>query len=103
MSDLTETWAALERYQPYADKAGHGESWKRMTTERKVGAIEAAASEAAWSAAGEGVKDVWATACAYVAVDKADKAVWAETDPEEAERFANLAIEYINKAMEVQP
>ena len=31
---LAEMWAALEEYQPLADRDGHGESWKRMCKER---------------------------------------------------------------------
>ena len=57
MSDPNEMWAALEAYQPYADAAGHGKSWKRMTTERTE-----AAADAAWNAAPPGVARaaVWA-------------------------------------------
>lgn len=40
--NMKEMWNALEQYQPYADKAGNGESWKRMTTERTVDAVELA-------------------------------------------------------------
>jgi hypothetical protein len=104
VSDLTEMWAALERYQPYADKAGHGESWKRMTTERT-----AEAAWAAWGAAG-GVADLAqysnyedAADAAYDAAWKAWAALAPETARVEAKYSAARAIEFINKAMEVQP
>ena len=63
MTDLNEMWAALEQYQPYADKAGHGESWKRMTTERTSEAAEAALwyarSVRAGSAAADAANVMW--------------------------------------------
>ncbi|MFO0203511.1 MAG: hypothetical protein ACK528_10315 [Alphaproteobacteria bacterium] len=100
MSDLTEMWTALEQYQSRADANGHGESWKRMTTERTVDAVELAwfaltevAGSSAWSAS-------WAAAAE--AADAADDAVWAATEQAEAEQHATRAIEYINKAMETQ-
>lgn len=83
---MTEMWTALEQYQPYADKNGHGESWKRMTTERTAMAIVGAA----WG------PDTGSDAAA--AADEAYAAVaWVEAD---VERHAATAIEYINKAME---
>jgi hypothetical protein len=51
MTNLTQMWAALARYQPYADKDGHGESWRVMCSERTTEAAAAAAVEAAaWAA-----------------------------------------------------
>ena len=86
MSDLTEMWAALERYQPYADKAGHGDSWRRMTTERTA--------DATWIAwAGASKKDGRA---AKTAMD-----VWSAIV--ESEHKATRITEHINHAMEVQP
>ena len=87
MNDLTEMWAALERYQPRADETFRGESWKRMTTERT--------KEAA----------IWARPRDCFAATAAWAAAWAleATDTADAERIAAEAIEYINKAMEVQP
>ena len=52
MSDLNEMWTALEQYQPHADAAGHGASWRRMTTERTPAAAYAARA-AMWSAEAE--------------------------------------------------
>lgn len=91
MSDLNEMWAALERYQPYADKKGHGESWKRMTQKRT--------KDAAWTA----IVTMWASPTSRLARN----AVWAARaalhPAEDSERFAAQAIELINEAMEVQP
>ena len=50
MTDLNEMWQELERYQPFADKRGFGETWKRMTTERTKKAAWAAWAAAASSA-----------------------------------------------------
>ena len=47
MTDLNEMWQELERYQPFADKRGFGEAWKRMCEERT--------EKAAYAAAGGGV------------------------------------------------
>lgn len=40
--DLNAMWAALARYQPYADQDGHGDSWRRMCSERTIDAVDAA-------------------------------------------------------------
>jgi hypothetical protein len=45
MTDLTEMWEALARYQPYADRHGFGAEWLRMTTKR----TKDAALDAAWA------------------------------------------------------
>jgi hypothetical protein len=50
--DLSAMWAALEKYQPYADADGHGETWRRMCSERTEEAAAAAVeaeSAAYWS------------------------------------------------------
>jgi hypothetical protein len=54
---LAEMWAALEEYQPFANRDGHGESWRIMCEERTQAAASNAAHaarefsrEAAWSA-----------------------------------------------------
>jgi chromosome segregation ATPase len=59
---LAEMWAALEEYQPFANRDGHGESWAKMCRERTEGAASAAAADAAWAAA-------WAAARAADSVD----------------------------------
>jgi hypothetical protein len=64
MTDLNAMWAALEKYQPYADADGHGESW-RVMCERRT----AEAAEAAWGEAG--VNAEWAAAWAALAAAKA--------------------------------
>ncbi len=35
---LAEMWAALEEYQPFANRDGHGESWAKMCRERTANA-----------------------------------------------------------------
>ena len=48
---LAEMWAALAEYQPQADRDGHGESWRRMCSERTEAAALAASRVATWVAA----------------------------------------------------
>lgn len=56
---LAEMWRELAEYQPQADRDGHGESWKRMCSERTGAAAEEAANcvrewsawDAAWAVA----------------------------------------------------
>ena len=98
MSDLTEMWAALERYQPYADKDGHGASWKRMTTERTAEAAKSAA-DAAWEDAWNAGHSVWDAV--FLAAMLAVRAVGSAEA--ERERFASLVIEHIKNAVEVRP
>jgi hypothetical protein len=50
---LAEMWRELSEYQPFADRDGHGESWRRMCRERTEDAARAAMEDdAARSAAG---------------------------------------------------
>ena len=42
MTDLEPMWAALAKYQPYADADGHGNSWRKMCSERTSDAADAA-------------------------------------------------------------
>lgn len=51
MTDLNEMWEALAQYQPYADKRGFGDEWRRMTTKRTVSAAVVAldAADAGWA------------------------------------------------------
>jgi hypothetical protein len=58
---LAEMWAALEEYQPMADRDGHGESWAKMCRQRTEGAALAAASA---SAAASAADAAWAAAWA---------------------------------------
>jgi len=100
VSDLTEMWAALERYQPYADKAGHGETWKRMTTERTEDAVYAAAMARGaiigwWKNGKCGVQEALWNAEVAAAV--------GNVAARDAKHHAARAIEEINRAMEVQP
>lgn len=89
MSDLNKMWAALEAYQPRADKAGYGDSWLKMTQERTTMAA------------------LYAWACASSNASKAaSSAAWAveATDMNQAERYAARVIECIDRAMqEVKP
>ena len=95
MSDLTEMWAALERYQPYADKAGHGDSWRRMMQEWTPEAADAA-MDAAWGATRSTVVPSALATVAMALSRKKSKNRWDR-------QYAKDAIERINKAMEVQP
>ena len=105
MTDLTEMWAALEAYQPRADKAGHGESWKRMTTERTSEAADAAqqfaeeAADAVWDSGNNAATDLAADAA-----HMADGAIlWAEMNEiKTAKHFTVRAIECIDKAIVIQ-
>ena len=98
MSDLDKMWAALEAYQPHADAAGHGESWKRMTTERTAEAAKSAA-DGAWEDAWNAEFPMWEAA--FLAAMFAARAVGSvEAEPE---RFAGLAIDRIKKVVGVKP
>jgi hypothetical protein len=46
---LAEMWRELAEYQPFADRDGHGESWRRMCAERTEDAAEIA-QDNAWVA-----------------------------------------------------
>ncbi len=48
---LAEMWRELEAYQEQADRDGHGESWRRMCSERTEAAALAASRVATWVAA----------------------------------------------------
>jgi hypothetical protein len=73
MTDLNAMWAALEKYQPYADADGHGETWRRMCSERTEKAAEAA-TDAAWETLGG-----WADAAeAADSAGNAERADWLE-------------------------
>ena len=76
VTDLNQMWAELSRYQPYADKRGFGEAWKRMTTERTKEAA-AAAGETARAA-----RDAEAAAWAQLAIENIRKAIEQEQQEE---------------------
>lgn len=98
MSDLTEMWAALESYQPHADKVGHGESWKRMTTERTAEAAKSAADKA-WAAGVDADGATWAAARdAAAAAWAAEAAARAAAKLGSAYRFAQRTIDTIKEA-----
>jgi hypothetical protein len=46
---LAEMWRELAEYQPFADRDGHGDSWRAMCAERTDAAAHAAALAAAWA------------------------------------------------------
>ena len=102
---LTEMWAAFEAYQPHADKAGHGESWKRMTQERTADAAKWAADKA-WAAGVAAGGAAWAKVedAAFVAARAARGAASATARAAaklgSAYRFAQRAIDTIK---EVKP
>ena len=84
MTDLNEMWQELERYQPFAEKHGFGEAWKRMTTERTEDA-----ARVVWDAA-------YSAAC-YAAARAAAEAAEAAWDAADG---AQQAIQHISKAIE---
>ena len=104
MTKLQEMWVALAAYQPQADAKGHGKSWAKMCSEKTSAAANAAyvaayASDAAdWAAAA-----VAANAAAYASwaanwADVAAAADYASDAAANAEKYAQLAIDRINKA-----
>ena len=112
MTDLNPMWDALARYQPYADKDGHGESWRKMCSERTeaaadvawVGAVAVAEAAGAAAQAVAVAEAAGAAAQAADAADAADAAAWlaAAERAEEAARAAywsDIAIERIETAI----
>ena len=73
---LAEMWAALEEYQPFANRDGHGESWARMCSERTTDAADSAEARA-WEV--RAARGAAAEAVAYAgrAAVKAASAAWA--------------------------
>ncbi len=62
---LAEMWRELAEYQPFADRDGHGDTWRAMCAERTVHSAyeaRAAACRAAQSTAAGDMK--WAARCA---------------------------------------
>ena len=97
MSDLNKMWAALEQYQPYADKAGHGRSWRRMTKERTSEAASAAWSKAA--AAAHLTRSKARIRAAWYAASAAGAAATLTAEAAKTERRITQTIEHINQAM----
>lgn len=93
MTDLTEMWEALGQYQPYADKHGFGEEWRRMCKER----TESAAWAAAWAAAKDAAEAAAEAAAAFAAAEAAEAACLAFA--EKAAEWKKYAITYIRKAI----
>lgn len=91
MTDLTEMWQELARYQPYADKRGFGKAWLRMTTERTEKASCAAAAAAAVAA-------VYVAAAAWGAAT-AEGAANSAAREEDVSKWSQLAIENIREAI----
>jgi precorrin-3B methylase len=66
---LAEMWRELAEYQPFADRDGHGESWRRMCEERTEEAAERAQDTAQVASISSGLTDPWVAAmCARLAV-----------------------------------
>ena len=84
MTDLNKMWAALARYQSFADKDGHGESWRVMCSERT--------GQAAWEALTSAAPAAKAAALAALT-----SASW-EVDASRA-HWSALAIERIESAI----
>jgi hypothetical protein len=88
MTDLTKMWEALARYQSYADKDGHGESWRVMCERRTEEAAVAAATAAVWAVA-------WAVAWAAARAAEAAEAAEAA----DVKYWSDLAISRIERAI----
>jgi hypothetical protein len=82
---LAEMWRELSEYQPFADRDGHGESWRRMCEERT--------QEAAWAAR-------YVATMARTARDAAAFAEWVMSDKNAAR--ASRAIDAIRRAKEAR-
>ena len=79
MTKLNEMWDALAAYQPQADAAGHGKSWKKMCRDRTPTAASAA------------------SVAAYVAVAAYADAAAAADAAAKAENHAQKAIDKIKR------
>lgn len=99
MSTLDEMWQELARYQPYTDRHGFGEAWKRMTTERTQ---DAAFAASAWAAAAEAAAATWGPAFAAAAAEAAAwAAAWAAAEfATNAEEAAAEVAEWKGRAIE---
>ena len=86
MTKLDEMWAALTAYQPQAHAAGHGESWAKMCSEKTYAAARTAYGDAYVAAA----------YVAYAAAYAAYAAAYADAD---AKKWAQIAIDRINKIL----
>ncbi len=110
MNKLEEMWAALAAYQSKADAAGHGATWAAMCKERTAEAAVAASNAAAYTAyaaakAAAVASAVNATADA-AAASAASAAASAAADAKaaaDAEKWARIAIERINKVLAAVP
>jgi hypothetical protein len=102
-------WEALSRYQPYADQDGHGESWRKMCSERTKDAAGTAWASAA-KAAREAEAAAWAAwtaraARAARAEAVAEAAAWAAeaaatvSSAADVAYWSALAIKHINQAI----
>ena len=103
MDKVKEMWEALTAYQQQADAAGHGATWARMCKERTAAAAYCAAVDAADAAAAYVDADV-AFAAANAVDEAADAAAYAAAGYAyaDAEKWAQKAIERINKVLEEQ-
>lgn len=97
MVELTEMWAELEKYQPYADRRGFGYEWCRMMTERTTEAA-LAAYMAARGRLAAGEKTSWHAKSASNLVRHVLRASREAVAVEAAE----LAIKRIRKAIEIE-
>ena len=101
MTDLNEMWQELARYQPYADKRGFGDAWRRMCKERAGKAPWSAAWSAAWSARDAAAKTAYAAAWAAAkAADATDAMYAALSVTSEPAEWAQHAIGKIREAIE---
>jgi hypothetical protein len=87
---LAEMWAALEEYQPQADRDGHGDTWRAMCAERTVNAaLDVSGFTRGWSA----------NAPMWVGLSLS----YRGTNAEKSAQHASEAIDSIRRAKEAQP
>jgi hypothetical protein len=93
MTTIDQMWQKFAAHQPVADRLGYGEAWRRMCEERTEDAFYDAADAVDAVDAADAANAVDA-ACAAWALSRSGMArasSWAN-------RLAERAIEYINKA-----
>jgi hypothetical protein len=90
---IAEMWRELAEYQPFAERDGHGESWRRMCEERTEDAAEIAQDNARVASISSGLTEPWVAAMS---------ARWAVAWRQHSEQNTQQASAAIRKAKEVQ-
>jgi hypothetical protein len=97
MIDLEPMWAALAKYQPYADQDGHGDSWRKVC-EKRTPDLALANFEYIWTFEND-VSGAVYNAYLAAATDAAEKAsIKAGFKP--SKKLELEAAEYVEDAIE---